>query len=103
MKFLVWLAGLCLLLALSPETVAQPAGAKIARIDIKHVGPVAVSDEMIRANIRIKPGDRYLRTAVDDDVRNLYSTGLFYNIRVSEEPSPEGTILTYVVQGKPRL
>ncbi|MEY2466342.1 MAG: outer membrane protein insertion porin family, partial [Verrucomicrobiota bacterium] len=36
-------------------------------------------------------------------VRNLYGTGLFYNIRVGDELTPDGAVLTYVVQGKPRL
>ena len=60
----------------------QFAGPKVARIEIKHIGPPAVSDELIRANIRVKAGDPYLRAAVDDDVRNLYATGFFYNIQV---------------------
>ena len=42
-------------------------------------------------------------TASDDDVRSLYATGLFYNIRVTEEMTPEGVVLTYIFQGKPRL
>ncbi len=82
---------------------AQPAPPKVAGIEIKFVGPQSVSEELIRSNIRVKPGDPYLRTAVDDDVRNLYSTGLFYNIQVSETTSTNGVTLTYIVQGKPRL
>lgn len=82
---------------------AQPAPPKVAGIEIKFVGPQSVSEELIRSNIRVKPGDPYLRTAVDDDVRNLYSTGLFYNIQVADTSSPNGVTLTYIVQGKPRL
>ena len=62
---------------------------KVQKIEIRHVGPPAASDELIRANIRVKVGDTYTRTGVDDDVRTLYSTGLFYNIRVVEERSAE--------------
>src|SRR5262249_43849587 len=40
---------------------------------------------------------------VDDDVRNLYQTGFFYNIRVGAENTPAGVVLTYAVQAKPRL
>src|SRR5438552_217959 len=98
------LCGLLLLFALLPSALGQPASGKISKIEIKHVGPAAVSDELIRANIRVKVGDEYLRTKIDDDVRNLYATGLFYNIRVAPpETTPEGVVLTYVVQGKPRL
>src|SRR6266849_4706339 len=82
---------------------AQFTEGKVAKIEIKHVGPQSVSDELIRSNIRVKVGDPYLRAAVDDDVKNLYATGFFYNIRVAEEMKPDGVWLTYVVQGNPRL
>jgi outer membrane protein insertion porin family len=77
---------------------------KVSRIEIKHVeNNSLVSDQMIRSNIRVRPGDPYTRAAVDDDVRNLYATGQFYNIRVNEDVSTEGVALTYVLQGNPRL
>jgi len=95
--------GLFVLLALAQNARGQPSSLKISKIEIKHLGPAGVSDELIRANIRVKVGDPYLRTAVDDDVRNLYATGLFYNIRVADETTLQGVVLTYVVQGNPRL
>ncbi len=82
---------------------APLAPLKVSRIVVTNVGPPAASDEIIRANIRVKAGDPYRPAAVDDDIRNLYATGFFYNIRVTRERSDEGMILTYVVQGKPRL
>src|SRR6476659_5481236 len=95
-SWLVWL----LLLVWSPAVLGQQ---KVQKIEISHVGPPAASDELIRANIRVKVGDSYTRTGVDDDVRTLYATGLFYNIRVVEERSPDGINLIYVLQGKPVL
>jgi outer membrane protein insertion porin family len=86
--------------ALSARAQTPPT---IAKIEIKHVGPANVSDDMIRANIREKVGDPYVRTSADDDVKNLYATGLFYNIQVVSEPAGDGVTLTYIVQGKPRL
>lgn len=97
------LCRLLLFLVLAASALAQPPPGKVTKIEIKHVGPASVSDELIRANIRVKPGDVYQRAAVDEDVRNLYGTGLFYNIRVAEDVRPDGVILTYVLQGKPRL
>src|SRR6266436_2248992 len=97
------LACVLLFLACLPLAQAQLGAVKVAKIEIKHVGPSAVSDELIRSNIRLKPGDPYLRATVDDDVRNLYSTGFFYNIRVAEDNTPDGVVVTYIVQGKPRL
>lgn len=87
---------------------AQPAPFRVADIRIKHVGPQAVSDELIRSHLRIKTGDTYISGlamagAIDDDVRNLYATGLFYNIQVAEEGTPDAKMVTFIVQGKPRL
>lgn len=104
MNRLLRLCGLyALLVALCGTAWGQFAPLKVSRIVVTNVGPAAASDEIIRANIRVKTGDPYLPAAVDDDVRNLYATGFFYNIRVSRDRTDEGMVLTYVVQGKPRL
>jgi outer membrane protein insertion porin family len=104
MKLLPRLCGLALLFACLPSAWAQfNSTLQVARIDIKHVGPAAVSDELIRSNIRVKVGDPYRRAAVDDDVQNLYATGLFQNIRVTDETTTNGMVLTYLVQGNLRL
>lgn len=93
----------CILLALLlywlPNASAQSLPT-IKAIEIKHVGPPAASDELVRSNIRVKVGDNLTRTAIDDDVRNLYATGFFYNIRVAQENVADGLKLIYVVQGK---
>jgi outer membrane protein insertion porin family len=90
------------LLAVSLPLFAQ-VGPRVESIEVRHVGPPAASDELVKANIRVKVGDVYQRTSVDDDVRSLYATGYFYNIRVVQEPTPTGVKLIYVVQGKPIL
>jgi outer membrane protein insertion porin family len=90
-------------LAALPFLLAQTTGPKVTKIEIKHVGPPATSDSLIRSNIRVKEGDVYQRARVDDDVRSLYATGYFYNVRVADEPSADGVVLTYVVQGNPTL
>jgi outer membrane protein insertion porin family len=102
MKLLLRVCGVLLLLAGLPAW-SQLAPLRVEKIEIKHVGPVSVSDELIRANIRVKPGDTYLPAAVDEDVRNLYGTGLFYNIQVAQTNSPQGLVLSYIVQANPRL
>src|SRR5439155_20190411 len=98
------LCGLVLFFALLTPARGQFSSAKISKIDIKHIGPASVSDEYIRANIRVKVGDKYLRAGIDDDEQNLYATGLIYNIRVAPpEVTPIGVVPCYVVEGKPRL
>jgi outer membrane protein insertion porin family len=105
MNRLIGFCGLCALLVSFGGTAwGQFAGLKVARIEVKHVGPPAASDALIRANIRIKPGDVYRPEATIDDINNLYATGFFYNIQVGEPFLEDGAVvLTYVVQGKPRL
>ncbi len=103
MKLLLRFCVLLLLLAWLPAGWGQYAGPKIQGINIQHLGPPAASDDLIRAQLRSKVGDSYLPASVDDDVRNLYATGFFYNIQVTADPTDDGMILTYKVQGKPRL
>ena len=85
---LTWLIAACTTATLSAQVAAERV--TINKIQVRHVGPPAVSDELIRANIRIKEGDSYSKPNIDVDVRNLYSTGYFYNIRVGEEATRDG-------------
>ncbi len=87
-------------LAFAPSLFAQ---AHITKIAITNIGPQTVSESLVRANIRVKEGDIYSPPAIDEDVRNLYATGYFYNIRVAEDRAADGVALTYVLQGKPKL
>ena len=100
-----WVGLLVLLLFLGflPAAWSQPSPAKVLAVKIQHLGPVSVSDSLILANIRVKAGDPYLPPAVDEDVRNLYATGFFYNVRVAADTSRDGVTLTYIVQANPRL
>jgi outer membrane protein insertion porin family len=75
----------------------------ISRIVVSNVGPQAISDSLVRSNIRVKEGEHYNRAAIDEDVRNLHATGYFQNIVVLEDRSPLGITLLYVLEAKPRL
>ena len=92
-----------MVLLLSGVARGQTDGPKVVRVDIKHAGPTTVSDDLIHANIHVKAGDVYQPAVVDEDIRNLYATGLFYNIRVAAERAGDGLVLVYVVQAKLRL
>ncbi len=92
-----------LLLAACLAPLPLQAAPTIRQIEITHVGPQSVSDELIRANIRTKIGDEYNPTRINDDVTNLYRTGYFSNIRVLEDRKGEDYTLTYVVVAKQSL
>jgi len=94
---------LVLLLGMSGLPLAAQAPSQVKTVELKQVGPQSVSEPLIRANVRVKAGDNFSRVAVDDDVRNLYNTGYFYNIRIVEEPTVDGIVLTYVLVAKPRV
>jgi outer membrane protein insertion porin family len=92
-----------LVLLLGAGTVFAQSPSQVKKIELKQVGSQTISEPLIRANIRVKEGDQFSRLAVDDDVRNLYGTGYFYNIRILEDPTPEGVVLTYILVAKPRV
>ena len=69
---------------------AQEDLPKISRIEIKFAGPASVSEEIIRSNIRSRVGEPYRPITVDDDINSLYSTDLFYNIRVTRDRAEDG-------------
>jgi outer membrane protein insertion porin family len=98
------LVGICLLLGCVPVVWSQTIGLKIDRVDIKYVGPASVSEQFIRSHVRLKAGDVYQANATEADIRDLYATGQFYNIRVSlDQASDGGLVVTYIVQARPRL
>ena len=106
MKFLIRHGGLWLLLlsCFLPAARGQLGGAdKISQIVITNIGPAAASEELIRANIHVKVGDPFVATSTEEDVRNLYATGFFFNIQVKPDRTPTGVVVTYFLQGKQKL
>jgi outer membrane protein insertion porin family len=105
MKSLIRNGGILLLLLLAwiPASSAQTGSDRVSQIIITNVGPPAVSEDLVRANIHVKVGDKYSRTSIDDDILNLYATGYFFNIQVNEKYTDNGVILTYLLEGKLRL
>ena len=104
MKFIFRLFAVGLLLGCGLAAWSQSAGPKIDRVDVKFVGPATVSEQFVRVNIRVNPGDIYRINSTQDDVHALYATGQFYNIRVSVDQSTNtGVVLTYIVQARPRI
>ena len=75
----------------------------VQKVVIVHVGPATVSDDLIRANMRVKEGAAFSQDAVDADVQSLHKTGFFQNIRVGQERDARGVTLTYRLQSKPVL
>jgi outer membrane protein insertion porin family len=99
-----WAALMLALAAMHASAQSDLPEIKISKIEITYVGPSTVSDAVVRSNIRLKEGDIYRPASVDDDIRALYGTGFFYNVRVgTEDLGGHAVKLTYVVQGNPTL
>jgi outer membrane protein insertion porin family len=92
--------GVLLLFCWLSDATAQSALDRIAKIVITNIGPAAVSEDLVRANIHVKVGDPYVRTSVDEDVKNLYATGYFQNIQVADQLGDDGIVVTYLLEGK---
>ena len=104
MKSIIRPLGVSLVLGCATVAMGQSAGPKIDRVDVKFVGPSSISEDFIRANIKLKSGVTYIPGLTQDDVHSLYGTGQFYNIKVSVEQAADGgVVLTYIVQARPRI
>ena len=69
---------------------------------LKFVGTASISEQFIRSNVRVKAGDVYHPDNTQDDIKALYATGEFYNIRVTADQADDGgVIVTFIVQARP--
>ncbi|MDR2463562.1 MAG: outer membrane protein assembly factor BamA [Verrucomicrobiales bacterium] len=81
--------------------VAATRGPIVKDIEIDYAGPHSVDRSVIVSNMRTTIGQAYSLSAVEEDVRNLYATGLFVNLRIYDEPLADGVKIVVVVQPKP--
>ena len=58
-----WTVFVLILCSLATPAWGQSlTGPSVDKIEIRHIGPPAASDAMIRANVRVKEGDIYTKT-----------------------------------------
>jgi beta-lactamase regulating signal transducer with metallopeptidase domain len=80
-----------------------PLQPKVAAIDIRYTGSESVKKTDVLPRIRTQLGKPFNTVDIDDDIRNLYATGLFHNISVATEFSPNGVRLVYNLQCNPGI
>jgi RNA polymerase sigma factor (sigma-70 family) len=85
----------------TPETNRPNVIAKIIVTRVKQ--PQLVTKEQILTNILSWAGEVFDREGLDLDVRRLYASGLFSQVRVNTTKTDEGVVLDYVVQERPKL
>ena len=88
----------------APDTEAPSGGRSgpiVREIDIDYFGPKTVAKSVILSNMRTTVGDVYSAASVEEDVRNLYATGFFTNLKIEDEPLGDGVKVHVIVQPKP--
>jgi outer membrane protein insertion porin family len=74
-------------------------GAPIVRsIEIQYSGPATVSKDAILAHMRTAVGQPYSDSVVEEDIRNLYKTGVIQNVRIFAQPQEDGVKVIVAVQ-----
>jgi outer membrane protein insertion porin family len=81
------------------EALAQTPELKVASIEIR--GAKRIEIPAIAGRLTLKAGDRYTPENVRGQVKILYDTGFFEDVRVETESTAQGMALTFVVQEKP--
>lgn len=89
--------GVALLIGTQSGVVAQE-GKTVTDIDVQYVGNQTVSPERILSNMSTRVGDKLSLAMVDEDVKNLYSSGDIENVRILSENSSGGVRLIVVAQ-----
>ena len=94
---------LCLLLlALVPKVFAAPqAGQIIEQIDI--TGNRRIPTETVKSRIYTREGDVYDEAALQRDLRSVWNSGYFEDVRMEREQSPKGWIIHIYVREKPTI
>jgi len=77
------------------QAPAPAAAGKAIISDVIIQGNRQVTTETIRAQLKTRPGAEYNPEVVQDDVRTLYSTRQFGNVRAQEEQDGPGRVKIY--------
>lgn len=71
--------------------------------EVSVLGNKLVSESNVLAKVKTKPGDKYSKETVNEDLKRLYDSGYFSSISIDVEPVEGGVRIVYVVKEKPML
>jgi outer membrane protein insertion porin family len=71
---------------------------KIAKIELQ--GNRKINSSAITAKIKSKAGDTFSEADVAADIKTIYKMGFFLDVTAEETSTPEGKIITFIVQEK---
>jgi outer membrane protein insertion porin family len=86
-----------------PVAAQTVAGKNVTAIDVEYVGPQSVAPERLLSNMATKVGQPFSQSVVEDDIKNLYASGMVESIRVLTEPAGAGVRVIVKVQTRTSL
>jgi len=93
---------LAFLMALSPpKLLAQQSGQIIENIEVE--GNRRIPKETIMSHVYTRVGDVYDEATLQRDLRSIWNTGYFEDVRVEREESPKGWRIHIFVREKPTI
>ncbi|HEY1122607.1 MAG TPA: outer membrane protein assembly factor BamA [Haloferula sp.] len=83
--------------AASPAKAQDIEGKNVSEVAIRFTGPAAVDEARLRSHISTRAGEGYRSEKVDNDIKELYGSGLVNDVRVLAEPSGEAVKVIFDV------
>ncbi len=76
----------------------------INKIILKSVTGRPISNRIARANIRLREGGPFVREQLSEDIRELYKTGQYYDIRAEVNPAGPGRVnVVFLLEVAPKV
>lgn len=91
-----------ILCCLAPLTLATAQSGQIIE-EIKPVGNRRIPAETILAHVYTRPGDVYDEGTLQRDLRSIWNTGYFEDVRIEREATPKGWRIFFYVREKPTI
>ena len=85
----------------APLLAAAQASQVIESIDVK--GNRRIPRETVMSRIYTHPGDLYDEASLERDLRSVWNSGYFEDVRVEREPSAKGWNIIFYVREKPTI
>lgn len=102
-KLAVVMTALVALIPARPVWAQGVAGKTVTAIDVEYIGQQSVAPDRILSNMATKVGQPFSQAVIEDDIKNLYASGMVENIRVLTEPAGAGVKVVVRVQTRSSL
>ncbi|MDF9832445.1 outer membrane protein insertion porin family [Ereboglobus sp. PH5-5] len=80
---------------------SAPQPYRVGTVTVRFVGTANINEQLVRANMQVRPGIELDETMIDNDIRSLYRTGLFEFIEVKREVLPT-RVINIIVEVTPK-